>query len=675
MITGVKDKMNKKIFMSGVLMAILLLLVNTAFALQTVNTDPSAANPGASANGSFVLTNDDAANPATGISISSAALVGVTDATKNIPSSAISFSPSSVSSLAANGSTTITTTVAIPSNLAAQTYQGTVTVSGTVSGATVTSTFTLSVVVNSYSSLDVPTYDTTTSLEIRGQEDNSGTGTFTVTNNGNVILNSFTFTNNINLNDSDGDSISLTFSNPGTVNPGASATVTITAAFGNNIDLDNYAGTVNVTSGTATDSFRLNLQIQPEICSDGIVKDGDTTSSGNAFLDIDLREPDNGDDIKPGDTLNIDVRVQNDDDTDMDVVVEAFLWNLDQNEEIASVEGDSVNINDGDTETYELELEIPKSSDLDTDDSYVLYVKAYEDGDEDQNCNEESVNLDFEREAHATVVKQVTISPSTASCSETIDIKVDVENQGTRDEDDVYIQVKNNELNLDMESNLFDLDDFAGNDESATKRFSFTVPNNAQAKDYLIEGIVYYNDGDDTQSEFETLSVRECGTVTNGGSTNGGSVSQLSLSTGTTSIVAGKSSAQLHLVVSSIEDRDLQGTLSFTPVGDWADSLLNQPVSLHSGENNLYFTAKLGEVQAGMNSATVTIRPARSGDFAERQFTLNFDVVAENGVVSESGLFGGLFDGRSTTFWIIGDVILVVVALFIVKAVFFRKPF
>ena len=106
-----------------------------------------------------------------------------------------------------------------------------------------------------------------------------------------------------------------------------------------------------------------------------------------------------------------------------------------------------------------------------------------------------------------------------------------------------------------------------------------------------------------------------------------------------------------------------------------ADSLLNQPVSLHSGENNLYFTAKLGEVQAGTNSATVTIRPARSGDFAERQFTLNFDVAAENGVVSESGLFGGLFDGRSTTFWIIGDVILVVVALFIVKAVFFRKPF
>jgi len=191
----------------------------------------------------------------------------------------------------------------------------------------------------------------------------------------------------------------------------------------------------------------------------------------------------------------------------------------------------------------------------------------------------------------------------------------------------------------------------------------------------LIEGIVYYNDGDDTQSEFETLSVRECGTVTNGGSTNGGSVSQLSLSTGTTSIVAGKDSAQLHLVVNSAESEDLQGTLSFTPVGDWADSLLNQPVSLHSGENNLYFTAKLGEVQAGMNSATVTIRPARSGDFAERQFTLNFDVAAENGVVSESGLFGGLFDGRSTTFWIIGDVILIVVALFIVKAVFFRKPF
>ena len=37
--------MNKKIFMSGVLMAILLLLVNTAFALQTVNTEGFKADP------------------------------------------------------------------------------------------------------------------------------------------------------------------------------------------------------------------------------------------------------------------------------------------------------------------------------------------------------------------------------------------------------------------------------------------------------------------------------------------------------------------------------------------------------------------------------------------------------------------------------------------------------
>lgn len=656
--------------MGGLLAAVFLLLINAVFALQVVNTDPSAVNPGASTNGSFVLTNNDT-SVATGISFSPAALVGVTDATKNIPISAISFNPSSVSSLAAGGSTTIATTVAVPSNLAAQTYQGVVTASGTVSGVTDSTTFTLSVVVNSYSALDVPTYDATTALDIRGQEGDTSTGTFTITNNGNVILSSPTFTNNINLNDSDGDSITLSFSNPGSINPGASTSVTVTAVFGNNIDLDNYAGTVNVTSGTATDSFKLNLQVQPEICEDGIVKDGTKTSSGNTHLDIDIREPDSGDDIKPGETLNIEVRVKNNDDQDMDVAVEALLWNLDQNEEVASVESDSVNLNDGESETFELSLEVPKSSDLDTDDTYVLYVKAYEDGDQDQNCNEDSINLDLERDSNDVVVKEVTISPSTVSCSESIDIRVDVENQGTKNEDDVYIQVKNNDLGLSMESNMFDLDKYSGNDESATKRFSFVIPSNVQLKDYLIEAIVYFDDGDKTNSEFGTASVRECGTTSV--TPTGGSDSQLSLSTGTTKIVTGKDSAQLHLIVNSVENRDLLGTLSFTPIGSWADSLLNQAVSLHSGENNLYFNVKLKDVQTGMNSATVSIRPVRSGDFEERQFTLNFDVgetSVGDGAVSSNLDF---FKGRGTTFWIIGDIILVVVALFILKAIFFRK--
>ena len=663
--------MNKNLFMSGVVLVLTLLLVNAAFALTiTSNTDPGAVNPGQTATGSFVLKNNDAAT-ANGISISAADLVGVTDNTKKISASSVSFSPASVSSLATDASATISTSVAVPENLAAQTYQGIVTVSV---GGVANTTFTLSAVVNSYSALDVLTYDTTTDLKVYGQEDTTQTATFNIKNIGNVILSSPTFSNSITLTDSDGDAITLSFSNPGSINPAETKVVTVTAAFGNNIDLDTYSGNVTVTSGSASDSFKLSLVVQPEVCSDGIVKDGIATGSSNAHLSIDVRSPDTGDDIKPGETLNIEVKIKNSDDQDMDVVVEAFLYNLDEDDEISSVESDSVNINDGDTETFELELEVPKSSDLDTADTYVLYIKAYEDGDEEDNCNQDSLNLNLKRESHDVVVKDITLIPSSVTCGENIEIKVDVENQGTKDEDDVYIIVKNSELGLNLESNKFDLDKYSGSEESATKRFNFVIPAGASAKEYLLEAVVYFDDADSTNSDFETLKVGSCdGSTIN---TDGSVAPTTALSIATdTQLTTTKGLTNLHLVISNSGNRDLIGTLSFTTVGGWADSLIGQPVSLHSGDNNIYLPINLKGAAAGMNTATITVRPVRAGDFEEKQFTLNFDV--KESAESTEGVVSGNLDflkGRSTTFWIAVDLALIGIALLIIKAAFSRRP-
>ncbi|MBU2639676.1 MAG: putative S-layer protein [Nanoarchaeota archaeon] len=664
--------MNKNLFMSGVVLVFILLLANAAFGVDSINGDFSitdtspvtspAGLPGSTITMSFNLSTTIASKT---IGFISTPLIR-TGGTETI-------SAPTIATRTVTNTTPLTVSfdIVLPSIMKG-TYTGTI---SAVDSADASNTAQLpyTITVTQVDGLDVLTYDATNVLKISGQEESTQTGTFSIKNTGSNPLLGLIFSHDIVLSDSDGDAITLSFSNPGTINPGATATVTATAVFGNNIDLKTYSGNVTVTGNTATDSFKLSLVVQPEVCSDGIVKDGVRTSSGNAHLSIDIRNPDSGDDIKPGETLDIEVKVKNNDNQNMDVIVEAFLYDLSNNDEIASVESDSVDINDGDTETFELELEIPKSSDLDTGNTYVLYIKAYEDGDEEDNCNEDSVNLDLKREAHDVVVKSITLTPSSVDCGENIEIKVDVENQGTKNEDDVYIIVKNSELGLNLESNKFDLDKFSGSDESATKRFNFLVPLGTLPKDYLIEAIVYFYNDDETNSDFETLKVRTC----DGTTSTGGSAPTATLSIATdTQITVTKGLVNLHLVISNSGSRDLIGTLSFTTIGGWADNLIGQAVSLHPGDNNIYLPVNLKGAAPGMNSATVSVRPLRVGDFEEKQFTLNFDI--KEGSESTEGVVSGNFDflkGRSTAFWVIVDLVLIGAALLIIKAAFFsRKP-
>ena len=184
--------MHKKISFIGIILALLLMTINSAFALTATNTNPTPGTPGASVSGSVVLTDSIVnGNNVTALSLSSANLVGVSDGTKSILSSLVSFSaPSPTLPLTDGQSTTVTSTVAIPNDLTLirQSYQGLVTVTGTEGGSAITPvTFTLSVTVNS--PIDVLTYDNATALELIGEEGETNvTGTFQIKNIGKSLL-------------------------------------------------------------------------------------------------------------------------------------------------------------------------------------------------------------------------------------------------------------------------------------------------------------------------------------------------------------------------------------------------------------------------------------------------------------------------------------------------------
>ena len=268
-----------------------------------------------------------------------------------------------------------------------------------------------------------------------------------------------------------------------------------------NIDLDTYTGNMFISdlgNNVVLSTIPLIIKIEPEICSDGIV--------GNLRLTI--NNPDKGDDSKIGDEISIETEVENKENKDMDVIVEAVLYDLDRAKKILTVESDSMEVEKNSKEDIDFTMIVPNDEDIDPDNTYILYIKAYEDGDEEVNCIYKSVEVDLERDDDDVIISSFIINPTIVSQGEMVSFRVEAENIGTDEQKDSYIILRNTELNLNLKSNLFTLKkyDKSGKDYIITQ--TFTVPADAVAKDYTIEAVVYYNNGRDSKNSFGTLTVQ-----------------------------------------------------------------------------------------------------------------------------------------------------------------------
>ena len=87
----------------------------------------------------------------------------------------------------------------------------------------------------------------------------------------------------------------------------------------------------------------------------------------------------------------MEIDVDNNGDNEVtDIIVEAILYDLTDGDEVASIEADKFDLQDGDDETgIELTLKVP--TDLDPDNKYAVFVRAYEDSNEEDNCQYESL--------------------------------------------------------------------------------------------------------------------------------------------------------------------------------------------------------------------------------------------------------------------------------------------
>jgi hypothetical protein len=383
-----------------------------------------------------------------------------------------------------------------------------------------------------------------------------------------------------------------------------------------------------------------------DTCDNGVIGD----------LEVDIKEPDDDDEFAPREEMDIEVKVDNDGNNDLDIEVKAILYNKDDEDEEESSTSDDEEIEEGESETFDLTLDLP--DDLNENDDYILYVKAYEDGDEDENCNEESIDIDIEREEHDVRIEEIIFNPNIASCGDLVSISVEVQNEGTKDEEDIEVKILNSVLGLNQVSNKFELEE-NDDEDSAIKRFTFTIPENTQERNYEINSIVEFDDGDDSEST--TLSVSECRTTKKlAPVTVVESVGTLSLAKSSFELEQGEAIA-IPLLVNNQENIKEEFKIEVSDVKSWANPIGSETLTLKEGQSStsyIYLNTKENAL-VGKHSFIVNIKS--NGRLIDtREVTIEIDEKTED--VSTISFISLIFI----------NILLIIIIVIVIRKFFFR---
>ena len=522
----------------------------------------------------------------------------------------------------------------------------------------------------------VPDFTVSTPNTILSPESVQRETSFTVTNTGDANLANIIFNHNVQLSDGTNlMTLSFDATSIAALNTGTSQIVRAIAVIPNNMDFGTYSGTVNLTTGSIQKSTNLEIIVSPELCEDG--------PQGNG-INIDIENPDDKDSFKPGEEIELSVNVENTGTSDEKFIVKAYLYNIDSGKKIATAESDEKEVAEDEDLTFDFNLKVPTDTKyLKEDDNYMLFAKAFESGEEDNNCKESYANLELELEDEKAAIESVVFSPATASCGDSITAAVKVRNIGKDSLDDVRVEIVNSDLDINKVSDFFDLSEYAEEDDNDhLAQVIFNIPEDAEEKEYEFSGIQVIYSGESSSTELlesiPSLIVSDCGTSTTSGSTtNDGTTSSaasLALTPTQTSVAVG-SSLILNYALTNPTDSDASYELNFVPNGNWAGSV-SQTVTVESGQT---YTGSLSTMTNNVAQATYTgILYVKSGSNTLTQKQISVDLLNPNqitggAVFTEKSLLDDLKIGNiPIAFWIIADLILAFVILALVYIVYRR---
>jgi len=307
------------------------------------------------------------------------------------------------------------------------------------------------------------------------------------------------------ISDGDQHTILITQNKVGsfTLAPNAEETINVSYSDFNpsNTDFEDLAlGTfttsISVTQGTET--ITRNINFVSSFCEDG--ERQEVNSDGTRRLEIvKVSDQSSADEWewRPLDKVELEVEVRfrsGDNNDDIDGIIETALYDTENQDFIDIGDSDQLEIDfsldEGEKATETINIELPVEDIEDSSNRYRLYVKAYEDGDQNVVCsdivdfdkgddNAYFQDIKIKKESSSVVIDEIDVT-TPVPCGAEVQVNYRVFNIGSKDEDRAQVYLTNTQLGLDLESEVFQLDE--GDSESAS--FNFIIPTDAKEGSY-----------------------------------------------------------------------------------------------------------------------------------------------------------------------------------------------
>ena len=265
-------------------------------------------------------------------------------------------------------------------------------------------------------------------------------------------------------------------------------------------------GTLNGQSET----FSLDADIEYMIILDSI----ELFIDGNSEETIEEDEANDDDvdlEVSPGDLIRLEFELENlydnnYNDGDMDVVITVTVDDNDFGDDVDEEFEFDIDADDKSTDKF-IEFEVPADAE-DGEYEVEVLVEAEDENSIDYNI-EWLIYLDVEREDDDVRVTDVSVNPSSPSCSDTLTITVDIENYGSDTQRYGVLEITEDDLGIDLEED-FTLESATDIGSSDTLQFTATLDDDIVAGSYQLDVRAYYDYDDLSDIYLFDFEVGEC---------------------------------------------------------------------------------------------------------------------------------------------------------------------
>jgi hypothetical protein len=432
-------------------------------------------------------------------------------------------------------------------------------------------------------------------------------------------------------------------------------------------------GTLTITAiedkaGGATVTKAIPVFMQRENNLEITDSDAEINNKGKESID----DGDEIKDIKPGDVIEILVEVESkfDDQTEVDIENVDLILDCSTNDAL-DIDDENLDIGDispEDTESDTFNINVEDDAE-DGDVGCTILARGV-----DQNGALMGQSLDFdinvERESHDIQIQlPVTTLPQAITCDDSsLQMTVNFINLGKSDEDEVTVEVTSADLVYQERRSNIELDE----DDSETEIFDVPLTKLTGKTPITFTIRTFYDNV--KSSDTETLLVENTctsATPSNNDDNQGSSTPKPVVGKGTIILEEGVITTTVNkfnsvaVQVTNNDKMPIDFEVSLSDITDFATASSPKVVRLSPGQTStifLNFKTK-PEIEAGTYTGTVTLKSG--GQLVETQL---FNVETTGDGEDKSTSTGGI--DTTKLFWIIGDIILVIVAIFFIRLIF-----